>query len=419
MTCSSTAVPAIAITRAGTLSTKAAFYLLASITVSFLAGSAAPTPLYPLYQAKWGFSPVTVTIVFGVYAIAVLVALLVAGRLSDHVGRKPVLMASILTQIATMLLFAVAADEAALIAARILQGLATGAAVAAVGAGLLELDKARGTTANAIAPMLGTATGAITAGLAVQYLPAPTHLIYLVLGGVFALQMIGVGMMAETTALRPGAVASLVPQFNFSAAVRVPFLIAVPVLVATWALAGFYASLGPSLVRTMTGSHSYLIGGLVLFVIAGSAVISVLSLQQRDAGSMMVIGTALLIAGTATVVASLPLRSVTGFFIGSAVAGLGFGGGFQGAVRSVVAHAAPRDRAGVLSVIFVVSYLAMGAPAVAAGYSVALLGNIFATARDFGVFVMILSALALAGAMLRRSTARVANAASVPTPLRG
>jgi len=409
MTCATTAVPTAPLTPAGTLSRTTAFYLLASITVSFLAGSAAPTPLYPLYQAKWGFSPVTVTVVFGIYAIAVLVALLIAGRLSDHVGRKPVLIASTVMQAATMLLFAAAADEVALIAARVLQGLATGAAVAAVGAGLLDLDKTRGTTANAIAPMLGTATGAIAAGLAVQYLPAPTHLIYLALGGVFVLQTIGVTMMAETTALRPGALASLKPQFNLSAAVRVPFLIAVPVLVATWALAGFYASLGPALVRTMTGSHSYLIGGLVLFVIAGSAVISVLSLQQRDAGSMMVIGTALLLAGTAVVIAALSFRSVSAFFIGSSIAGLGFGGGFQGAVRSVVAHAVPRDRAGVLSVIFVVSYLSMGAPAVAAGYSVAVLGDIFTTARDFGVVVMILSALALGGAAVRRLTGRAAG----------
>jgi hypothetical protein len=100
---------------------------------------------------------------------------------------------------------------------------------------------------------------------------------------------------------------------------------------------------------------------------------------------------------------------VSAFFVGSAIAGLGFGAGFQGAVRSVVAQAAPRDRAGVFSVIFVVSYLSMGAPAVAAGYSVALLGDIFATARDFGVVVVILSALALAGAAVRRSTGRAAG----------
>ena len=85
--------------RAGRLSATAAFYLLASITVSFLAGSSAPTPLYPLYQSEWGFSSITVTMVFGIYAIAVLSALLIAGRLSDHVGRRPVLLVAIAAQI--------------------------------------------------------------------------------------------------------------------------------------------------------------------------------------------------------------------------------------------------------------------------------------------------------------------------------
>src|SRR3569833_1994128 len=73
------------------LSTTAAFYLQASITIAFLAGSSAPSPLYPTYQAAWGFSPLAIAVIFGVYAFAVLLSLLVVGRLSGHVGRRPVL----------------------------------------------------------------------------------------------------------------------------------------------------------------------------------------------------------------------------------------------------------------------------------------------------------------------------------------
>src|ERR1700712_2275371 len=64
-----------------------AFYLQVSILLLFLAASSAPTPLYAIYQAEWGFSPITVTVVFGVYAVAVLSSLLVFGKLSDHIGR--------------------------------------------------------------------------------------------------------------------------------------------------------------------------------------------------------------------------------------------------------------------------------------------------------------------------------------------
>src|SRR6478609_3804511 len=101
----------------------------ASITLSFLAGSSAPTPLYPIYQAMWHFSSATLTLVFASYVLVLLGALLVFGRLSDHVGRKPVIVLATLMQVGAMALFATAGDVFALFAGRIVQGLATGAAI--------------------------------------------------------------------------------------------------------------------------------------------------------------------------------------------------------------------------------------------------------------------------------------------------
>jgi hypothetical protein len=77
--------------------------------------------------------------------------------------------------------FAQAGSVTALLGARVLQGLSAGAAVGALGAGMLDLDKANGTLANAASPPIGTATGALGAGLLVAYLPDPTHLVYLML----------------------------------------------------------------------------------------------------------------------------------------------------------------------------------------------------------------------------------------------
>src|SRR3954470_12183692 len=94
--------------RAVRLPDRVSFYLLASIALFFLAGSSAPTPLYAVYEAEWGFSPITVTVVFGIYALAVLAALLVLGKLSDHVGRRPVLLTALVLQAATMILFTTA-----------------------------------------------------------------------------------------------------------------------------------------------------------------------------------------------------------------------------------------------------------------------------------------------------------------------
>lgn len=375
-----------------------AFYLLASIIVSFLAGSSAPTPLYAVYAARWGFSPITTTVVFGVYALAVLTALLTVGSLSDHVGRRPVLLAALAVQAATMVVFITADGVPQLLIARVIQGLSTGAAAGAIGAGMLDLNKVRGTVANAVAPITGTASGALGSGLLVQYLPQPTHLVYLVLLGVFVLQAAGVLLMPETSTPVPGALASIRPRFAVPAPVRRPLLLATPALVAVWAVAGLYGALGPALVKLVSGSSSTALGGLSLFVLAGPGAAAVLLLSRRSARQLMLIGGGALLAGTGLTLLAVNAGSLAGFFVATAIAGAGFGGGFQGAIRSVVPLAAPHQRAGVLSVVYVVSYLALGLPAVIAGFLLVHEGDLLATTVQYGVAVMALAALALLGA---------------------
>ncbi len=388
------------------LSQTASLYLLASITVSNLASSSAPTPLYPIYQDEWGFSSLAVTFAFGIYAVAVLAALLITGRLSDHVGRRPVLIVATAIQAATMVLFAFADGLATLTTARVIQGLSTGAAISAVGAGMMDVDKVRGAVANSVAPATGTALGSVLAGLMVHYLPAPTHLVYFILAAIFVAQVIGVVLMPESMPPRAGAMASLRPQFSLPPATRQPILVAAPVLIAVWSLAGFYGSLGPSLVQSSFGLDSSLQGGMALFVLAGSAGVAVLLTQRLEGRSLMIYGATALIAGVAVTVTSLSYHFAPAFFLGTALAGSGFGTGFQAAIRTVVSLAARGERAGVLSVIFLISYLAMGLPAVIAGYFVARQGDLFTTARELGAVVMVLAALALVGTLRRTSSQR-------------
>jgi hypothetical protein len=381
------------------LSQPASFALLGSIVLFFLAGSSAPTPLYAVYQAAWGFSPVTITVIFGIYALAVLSTLLTFGSLSDYVGRRPVLIAATLAQAVAMLIFATAQGVGALLVARVVQGLSTGAAIGAIGAGLLDIDRPRGTIANSVAPMAGTATGGILSGLMVQYLPAPTHLVYLVLAGIFLLQAAGVGLMPETVVPRAGALTSLRPHLRLPSEVRGAVLLAAPVLVASWALAGFYGSLGPGLVRRMLGSSSVVAGGLTLFVLADSGALTVLLLRRWPAVRMMNLGAIALIVGVGLTLVASARGPAPLFFTGAALAGAGFGTGFQGAIRTVLPRTAAHDRAGVLSVLYVISYLAMGLPAVLGGLRVMHGGGLLATSHEYGAAVMILAALALAGGL--------------------
>ncbi|MFJ9562964.1 MFS transporter [Streptomyces fuscichromogenes] len=380
---------------------RAAFYLLASVVVSFLAASSAPTPLYATYQAEWGFTPITTTIVFGIYAIAVLSGLLVLGKLSDHVGRRPVLIAAIVAQAAAMLLFSTATGVGELLVGRVVQGLSTGAALGAIGAGMMDINRSRGTLANAFAPGVGTATGALVSGFVVQYLPAPTHTIYLGLLVVFAAQAVAITLIDETVTRAPGALASLVPEIRLPRAVRGAVLATAPVMFAVWALAGFYGSLGPSLVRTLVGSTSAVYGGLGLFVLAIVAAGSVLALRKAAATTVMYTGIAALVAGVTLTLVAVDQGVPALFFAGTAVAGLGFGSGFQGGIRTVMPLTRPHESSGVLSLLFVVSYLGMGAPSVLAGVLVVHGGGLVPTSEEYGAVVIALAVLALAALLLR------------------
>jgi hypothetical protein len=386
----------------------------ASIALFFLAGSSAPTPLYAVYQAAWGFSPITVTVIFGIYALSVLAALLVTGSLSDHVGRRPVLFATALLQAAAMTIFAVAGSVGALLAARVVQGLATGAAASAVGAGMLDLDRRRGAIANAVAPLVGTASGGLISGLFAAHLPAPTVLVYVGFALLFVAQARLVLALPETVVPRPGALLSLRPRLRVPPSIRGALLVAGPALVAAWALAGFYGSLGPSLVRTLAGSSSVVLGGTLLFALAGSGALTVLFSHARPARAVLGFGTAVLATGVAVSLRAIGVGSLWMFFAGTVIAGAGFGASFHAAIRSVLFGAAAHERAGVLSVLYVIAYLALGLPAVVAGVRVVHGGGVLGTAGEYGLGVIILAGLASVSTLATHILDR-----SVVEPMRG
>jgi hypothetical protein len=383
-----------------------ALYLLASLIVSLLAASAAPTPLYAAYARAWGFTPVTTTIVFGVYAVAVLAALLALGRLSDYLGRRPVLLAALAVQVAALLVFATATGTGELLAARVIQGLSTGAALGAIGAGLLDVDRESGALANALSPGLGTGSGALASALLVRYLPAPTHLVYLVMIAVIIAQAAGVALLRETVTPSPLPASALVPDVRLPRSVRGPLLAAAPVLFAVWALAGLYGALGPALVQVLAGSASEVLGGLSLTALTATAVSSVYLLRNVAARTVMLAGILALVTGVAITLAALSAGSAALFFAGTAVSGIGFGSGFQGAIRTVVPLAAPREQAGVLSLLFTISYLGMGIPAVGAGLLAVHGPGLAGAARYYGAALVVLAALALAGLYRTRRAVR-------------
>jgi hypothetical protein len=261
---------------------------------------------------------------------------------------------------------------------------------------MLDIDTERGALANAMAPGLGSGSGALFSALFVRYLPAPTHLIYLALIGVIAVQAAGVALLRETVTTSRVPAAALVPEVRLPRSVRGPVLAAAPVVFAAWALGGLYGALGPALVRALTGSASVVLGGGSLTLLTVTAVISVYLLRRAPARAVMLAGIAALVAGVGVTLVALSTGSAALFFAGTAVSGIGFGSGFQGGIRIVVPAAAPHERAGVLSLLFTVAYLGLGVPAVAAGFLAVHGAGLTGAARDYGVALIVLAVLAFA-----------------------
>jgi len=251
-----------------------------------------------------------------------------------------------------------------------------------------------------VAPMAGTAIGGLLAGIFVQYLPAPSRLVFIMLSVAFVVQAIGVLLMPETTTTRPGALASLRPAFALPPAARRPMLTATPVIVAAWGLAGLYLSVGPALARQTVHSGSILVGGVVVFIMAGAASVTVLVARKLAAVRMMTNGIVTLIVGVALSLIAIATETAGVFFVSLIIAGAGFGATLQGAIRNVLPAAEEHERAGLLSLVYVVSYLSLGLPAVIAGTLVVYGGGLRTTALQYGAAVIALALLALAA--LRR-----------------
>jgi MFS family permease len=390
----------------------AAFWLVGATVVTLLAASSAPSPLYPIYQQEFGFSSIELTTIFAVYVLALLITLLTVGRLSDFVGRRPVLAGALLVQALAMVAFLVADGGGWLLLARVVQGLATGAAVGVLGAYLLDLQPADGSRlgslVNSVAPGIGLGIGALGTGLLVQYGPHPTRLVFAILLALFTVLLLATAALPETVRRVPGAVAALRPRVAVPADARRAFAAAAPSMIATWALGGLMLSIGGSVVRSVFGQPNSAVVGLVLGIFAGAGAVTGVLVTSWAPARIERYGTVVLVVGTAMFLTALAVTSLPLFVAASVVAGSGFGAGFLGALRSLTQLVRPHERAGLLSAVYVVSYLAFSIPALAAGLLITRIG-LRDTALYYGGFVAVAAVasltIGLAARPVRNSTA--------------
>src|SRR3954468_15055969 len=259
-------------TRTRTLSQPLAYALAAGVIGLALFASVTPSPLYGIYSQMWHFSPGVLTLIYATYAFGVLATLILAGRISDEVGRRPVLLVALGTLLATSVLYMLAQSVVWLFVARGLQGLGTRPALPAASAALLDLhprkDPAGVSLANGVVSAGGIGLGMLISATAVQLLPAPRVIPYVVLFTLFAIAFTGALLMPEPVQERTRL--RLTPQKpGVPAVVRRPFLLAALGVLSSWSIGGLFFSLGPQLSAVVFDTQNHLVTGLSVVVLAG------------------------------------------------------------------------------------------------------------------------------------------------------
>jgi predicted MFS family arabinose efflux permease len=371
------------------LSDRAAYALAAAVIGLGLFASVTPSPLYHLYATRWDFGPLTLTLIYATYAFGVLASLLLAGRVSDDVGRRPVLLVSLAALALSSVTFIAASSPAWLFAARGIQGLATGAAISAASAALLDLHPRRDAAAvgltNGVASAAGLALGFLVSASLVQLGDAPRTLPYTVLFVLFAIAFIGAYLMPEPVEQRR-RLRLTVARPSVPAGARHAFLLASLAVLSSWSIGGLFFSLGSGLGVRLFDTTNVVLAGIGIVVLAGSAAVGQVVLGRTPPWAGASAGSVALAAGTALIVASAALSSGALYLAGSVVGGVGFGIAFLGGLRALVASIPPQERAAVLSAFYIVAYASLSIPAVLAGVAVTHIG-LTTTFESFGSVV--------------------------------
>lgn len=372
------------------------FWLLALILALLLFAASAPSPLYREYQTAMGFSPLTLTAIYASYAAGGIATLLTTGRLSDHLGRRPVLVAALAIEVIAMLLFIRATDVLLLFAARILTGMGIGIAAGAVSAWLLDLspptDPQLGSVVNGAGPLLGLGGGALFAAALAEYAPDPFSLVYLVLAVIYLIAIVPLVAFPGGDRRRPGWRTSMRPSIGVPDSVRGTFVAATPAIVGMWALSGLYLALGPSLALDTLETTNRLVGGLIIFALCGTGAAASFLLRRADPNRLLLAGSAVVIVGVGVTLLGVLSGNPALIYGGSVVAGVGLGGGFSAFVRATSPLVLPEQRGALVAAIYVVVFVSFSVPTIVAGALVSVFG-LRSTALGYGVVVMALAAI--------------------------
>ncbi|MET9386993.1 MFS transporter [Streptomyces sp. NPDC002928] len=365
------------------------FHGIGYVLIILLVGANMPSPLYGAYREEFGFSPVTQTLVFAVYAAALVPALLVFGPLSDAIGRRPVLATALLFGALGAVLMACADSTPWLFAGRIAHGLSVGTCSAAGAAALVEHepdgDHTKAGTAATATTAVGAALGPLLAGAIAQYLPHGLALPYLLYLCTLVPGLVAVALLPASRRRSGGTRPKLrisLPRVPHT--IRAAFAVGVSTSAVSWAVVGLFQAVVPSWITEMLGVDNLVVGGSAAALIMLCSAATQLGVRRLPHHLGQRLGLVLLIVGMLCLLLVDQLHSLPLLFITTAVTGFGHGLAFSGGmqqINSALAAEAPEARGTVLAAFYTIIYAGLGLPAVAAGLLVTLQGMASAVAE--------------------------------------
>ncbi|TGS11980.1 MFS transporter [Mesorhizobium sp. M2E.F.Ca.ET.209.01.1.1] len=378
---------------------RAAKAAVAAMIAALFAGSTALTPLYVIYKQVFGFSQVTLTLVYAVYVVGNLGALLFLGRVSDVIGRRPAALAAMVVAVVSALFFLFAENLAWLDIARILSGLGIGVGAGAGTAWLAELiegkDKSRAAIITTSTNFIGLGAGALMAGLLAQYAPWPLRLTFVVYLALLALVALLIWRTRETVS-SPGRLVdvSLRPRLSVPDNIRAQFVAPAVTGFGAMALVGFYAALAPSILAQQLHVTNHAEAGGLFFELSIVAAATIVGTARLSARFTMLAALALMIPAVALVVAAQIYASMALMIVATAVCGVAGALGYRGGLQ-VVNQIAPADRrAEVVSAFFICCFCGNALPVIGIGV-LSSLANATVASLAFAGMIIVFSPVAL------------------------
>lgn len=368
---------------------------------ALFAGSTVATPLYVIYKQQFGFSQITLTLIYAVYVVGNLTALLIFGRMSDQVGRRRTAVVAMGMAIVGAFVFLFAHGVAALYAARVLSGLAIGIGAGTGTAWLAELideqDRSRATVIATIANFTGLGIGALVAGLLAEYVALPLRTPFIAYLAVLVVVCAFLAFARETVNRPPGAFAriSIQPRASVPPSIRPRFVAPAVTGFGAMALVAFFAALAPSVLANELHVASHAVAGAIFLELATAVALVIALTRSLSSRTAMLWSLGLMLPSLALLVTAQFTGSLAVMIVATATCGMAVGLGYRGSLQ-VVNQIAPDDRrAEVVSAYFICCFLGNALPVIGIGVLSTLIGSTVAS-LTFAVTIAAFAVTALA-----------------------